>query len=72
VGAGALRAVAASVAAPGTAGLLAQLAAATLAGGAAYLLLCRALRVSELQVAWVMLTRRGTPLGEPARRGSAR
>jgi len=69
VGAGALRAVAASVAAPGTAGLLAQLAAATLAGGAAYLLLCRALRVSELQVAWVMLTRRGTPLGEPARGG---
>jgi putative peptidoglycan lipid II flippase len=65
--AGSLRAMAAPVTGLGSTGQLAQLAVATVAGGAAYLILCRVLRVNELQVAWAMLTRRATQAGGPAR-----
>lgn len=65
----AIQAVAGPVAPLGVTGRLAQLAVAATAGGAAYLLVCRMLRVSELGVAWAMLLRRrlGGPGREPAR-----
>ncbi|HLA24798.1 MAG TPA: murein biosynthesis integral membrane protein MurJ [bacterium] len=64
----AIQAVAGRVAALGMTGLLVQLAAATTAGGAVYLLLCRMLGVSELGVAWAMLMRRRP--GVPGREGA--
>lgn len=42
-------------------GRLVQLAAATLAGGATYLLLCRLFAVSELSAAWAMVIHRQGP-----------
>lgn len=46
-------------------GRLVQLAAAALAGGAAYLLLCRAFGVSELGTAWAMVIRRPMARSDP-------
>ena len=65
--AGALRALAGPLAALGATGQLAQLAVAAVAGVGAYLILCRLLRVSELEVAWGMLTRRRSHVNEPVR-----
>lgn len=49
----------------GASGLLMQLSAASISGGAVYLLLCRIFGVSELGVAWTMLVRRRSGRLEP-------